>query len=149
MPDSEAYGARPALETLRHLLDHRLVYNKLKNSQVNIEDNLIVGAIGLSEGSQITICPRLIHHFNVVGIDLFKNETMKSIYQPIVNVHFSKQGLSDQYDPCANMIVDASIKIYKRVIQSFFPTPSKPHYLFDFRDLFRLIQVTFSGTFYF
>ena len=141
MPDSELYGAKPALETLRHLLHHKLVYDKSKNSQAKIEDTLLIGTIGTSDSDRVAACPRLIHNFSVIAINSFKTEIMKSIYQPIVNFHFSQQGLADQYDPCANMIVDASIKIHKKVLQNFFPTPSKFHYLFDFRDLFRLIQV--------
>jgi dynein heavy chain len=91
-------------------------------------------------GGQLTTCPRLTRHFNVLSIESFSNDLMRTIFQPIINAHFARAGLAEHYDPGAFMLIDASVKIYNQVVSRFLPTPAKLYYLFDFRDFTRLIQ---------
>ena len=39
-------------------------------------------------------------------------------------------------------LVEGSIDLYKSVVAELKPIPTKPHYTFNPRDLFRMLQVT-------
>lgn len=69
---------------------------------IKIEDTSIVLAMAPPAGGRHAVTPRLLRHFNVLSIEAFNDETMKSIFQPFVDWHF-------------NYGFDTSLKRYSRV----------------------------------
>lgn len=137
MPAAEIYGAQTPIEVLRTLMDHTLIYDRSRNCQLHVDDLQLVCAMGPNRQALST---RFNRHFNIFSIESFSSDQMRTIFQPIALYHFSKPGLQDQYDPCAFMIIDASIKLYNLVKNKFIPTPNKYFYAYDFRDLARVFQ---------
>lgn len=59
-------------------------------STLNLVDVSIVGAMAPPGGGRNEITPRMLRHFNVISIHAFNDETMKTIFQPMIDWHFNR-----------------------------------------------------------
>lgn len=65
------------------------VFSRKDTSIVYMEDILMLAAMGPPGGGRNHITERFLRHFNVIGIESFDEETMKNIFAPIVDWHFT------------------------------------------------------------
>ncbi|XP_063078071.1 dynein axonemal heavy chain 3 [Engraulis encrasicolus] len=139
MPAKEVYGAQPPIELLRQLIDHAHWYDKKDTSRQDIVDVLLVTAMGPPGGGRNDITGRFTRHLNVVSIDSFDDETLGKIFTSITDWHFAK-GYDSSFGRLGKIMVQATMAVYKDAIDSFLPTPSKSHYIFNLRDFSRVIK---------
>ncbi|KAM9385712.1 LOW QUALITY PROTEIN: dynein axonemal heavy chain 3 [Pholidichthys leucotaenia] len=133
MPAKEIYGTQPPIELLT---DHHHWYDK-DTSRLNIEDVLFMSAMGPSGGEKDDITGRFFH-LNIISIDSFDNETLNKIFSSIVDWHFSKD-FDASFNRLGKSLVQATMAVYKDAINSFLPTPSESHYIFNL-DFARVIR---------
>ncbi|XP_075130611.1 dynein axonemal heavy chain 3-like [Leptodactylus fuscus] len=139
MPAKEKYGAQPPIELLRQWIDHGYWFDRKDTNKIKIEDTTIVLAMAPPAGGGHAVTPRLLRHFNVLSIDAFSDETMKSIFQPIMDWHFNC-GFDISLKRYSRILVWATMDLYRQVALAFLPMPSKSHYVFSLRDFSRVIQ---------
>ncbi|XP_051969464.1 dynein axonemal heavy chain 3 [Xyrauchen texanus] len=139
MPAKEIYGAQPPIELLRQWIDHSHWYDKKDTSRLDIEDVLFMSAMGPPGGGRNDITGRLTRHLNVISIDSFDDETLSNIFTSITDWHFSN-GFDATFYRLGKIMVQATMAVYKDAIESFLPTPSKSHYIFNLRDFARVIR---------
>nr|XP_026694595.1 dynein heavy chain 3, axonemal isoform X2 [Ciona intestinalis] len=139
MPAKERYGAQPPIELLRQWIDHGHWFNKKDTSQINVVDILMVCAMAPPGGGRNVITERFLRHFNVLSIHEFDEDTMKTIFQPLLDLHFSR-GFDNALRRFGRIIIWATTDVYMQAISRFLPTPSKSHYIFNLRDYARVIQ---------
>uniref|UniRef100_A0A8C9Z160 Dynein axonemal heavy chain 3 n=1 Tax=Sander lucioperca TaxID=283035 RepID=A0A8C9Z160_SANLU len=139
MPAKEIYGAQPPIELLRQWIDHRHWYDKADTSRINIEDVLFMSAMGPPGGGKNDITGRFTRHLNVISIDSFDVETLTKIFSSITDWHFSK-GFDASFYRLGKIMVQATMAVYNDTMDSFLPTPSKSHYIFNLRDFARVIR---------
>uniref|UniRef100_A0A8C4E4W3 AAA+ ATPase domain-containing protein n=1 Tax=Dicentrarchus labrax TaxID=13489 RepID=A0A8C4E4W3_DICLA len=139
MPAKEIYGAQPPIELLRQWIDHHHWYDKKDTSRLNIVDVLFLSAMGPPGGGKNDITGRFTRHLNVISIDSFDDETLTKIFSSITDWHFNMLyfviGLR-----LGKIMVQATMAVYKDAMDSFLPTPSKSHYIFNLRDFARVIR---------
>uniref|UniRef100_A0A5F8GCZ7 Dynein axonemal heavy chain 3 n=1 Tax=Monodelphis domestica TaxID=13616 RepID=A0A5F8GCZ7_MONDO len=131
MPAKEIYGAQPPIELLRQWIDHGHWYDKKDTSRLDIVDVLFVSAMGPPGGGRNDITGRFTRHLNIISINAFEDEILTRIFTSIADWHFGKG---------FDMLVQATMTIYKAAVENFLPTPSKSHYVFNLRDFSRVIQ---------
>nr|XP_055037339.1 dynein axonemal heavy chain 3 isoform X1 [Misgurnus anguillicaudatus]XP_055037340.1 dynein axonemal heavy chain 3 isoform X1 [Misgurnus anguillicaudatus] len=139
MPAKEVYGAQPPIELLRQWIDHHHWYDKKDTSRLDIEDVLFMAAMGPPGGGRNDITGRFTRHLNILSIDSFDDETLSSIFTSISDWHFSN-GFDVSFCRLGKIMVQATMAVYKEAIESFLPTPSKSHYIFNLRDFARVIR---------
>ncbi|KAG7492071.1 hypothetical protein MATL_G00010690 [Megalops atlanticus] len=138
MPAKEIYGAQPPIELLRQWIDHSHWYDK-DTSRLDIVDVLFVAAMGPPGGGRNDITGRFTRHLNIISIDSFDDETLSKIFTSITDWHFGN-GFDASFYRLGKIMVQATMAVYKDAMESFLPTPSKSHYIFNLRDFARVIR---------
>lgn len=145
MPIPELNGAQPPIELLRQILDSGGLYDRDKLDWNDIE-NLILCTISASpEGGRNLLTPRFTRHFSVVFMPIASEITMQTIFTSILD-GFLKEFPSNIAN-YSSEIVQASVKVYLRISEDLLPTPAKPHYIFNLRDLSKTIQGVLQANF--
>ncbi|GAB1598116.1 dynein heavy chain 3, axonemal-like [Argonauta hians] len=138
MPALEKFGAQPPIELLRQLIDHGFWYDRKNTNLFELVNVNIVSAMAPPGGGRNPITPRLLRHFNIINIEAFSENILKEIFSPVMEWHFRNFPVSLRQ--FSRIIIHATLDIYKKVITTFLPTPLKSHYVFNLRDLSRVIQ---------
>lgn len=138
MPSKEKYGAQPPIELLRQWIDHSHWYDRKDTSKLELMDMLFVSAMGPPGGGRNDISGRFTRHMNIISIDSFDDNTMTKIFTSIVDWHFAK-GFDASFARLGKILVQATMHVYKAVVEKFLPTPSKSHYVFNLRDFARVV----------
>nr|CAH7749860.1 unnamed protein product [Callosobruchus chinensis] len=140
MPAKEVYGAQPPIELLRQYFDHKNWYDLKTTEPLYLHDVLFLGAMGLVGGSRQEVYPRFLRHFNIFSINEFSVDSMAKIFNNILHLGWKNNGFPSEIISVVTQTVAASLEIYKSSMENLRPTPSKSHYVFNLRDLMRLIQ---------
>jgi dynein heavy chain, axonemal len=139
MPAKDVYGAQAPIELMRQYFDKKHWYDAKETTKIHLEDILIVAACGLVGGSRQDVYARFLCHFNIFAINLFSDDTKFKIFQSLLLDIYKRIGhAADVVQSCSN-IVTATIDIYNFAISNMLPTPSKSHYVFNLRDISRVV----------
>ena len=123
-------------------MDHKQWYDHSdKGNQLQkISDIVMIGAMCPPAGGKNPVTPRFSRHFNIVACPAFDRHVMSRIYCKIIDSHIRKEGLRG-LDTAKTLkkVVDAAIDVFMFAKDSLRPTPAKSHYLFNLRDVSRVV----------
>jgi dynein heavy chain len=142
MPKLDTYGSQPPLELIRQLVEYSGWYDRSNlDNFVEIEKTDLLCAMAPPGGGRNPISNRLSSKFHVVNLTLPSNTQIKRIYTSILN--YTTIGFdSDEVRVHIDKVADLIIEFYDKVCSDdqFRPTPQKCHYLFNLRDMSRVVQ---------
>jgi dynein heavy chain, axonemal len=141
MPKKEEFGAQPPIEILRQFMAHGgwYDYKDKKHPFRNIENTLVICAMGPPGGGKAFISPRLQRHFNVIAVATFDDNSMKTIFSSILKWYFRTGSFASDVVSLEPKLVAATLQIYKQIQEDLKPTPLKSHYTFNLRDVSKVI----------
>jgi MoxR-like ATPase len=142
MAQADAYNAHPPLELLRQWCDHGGWYERGTRTTDfrQIVDLVFASAMVPTTGGRASITQRYLRHFSVVSCPPFSALVLTQVFGAIAEWGFRRFDKSVQVPAFQQALVRASIRVYEWAAQGLRPTPSKPLYKFNVRDLSRMMQ---------
>lgn len=138
MPAVEFYGAQPPIELLRLFIDKWGFYDRKELYWKDVEDTTIIACSAPPGGGRNSLSPWFVRHFNVICIPEASKEILTKIFSSILN-GFLKTGFVDAVQKVEDNIIDCTIEVYQKISQALRPTPARFHYLFNLRDVSKVL----------
>jgi dynein heavy chain len=96
--------------------------------------------MGNPGGGRNPVSERLLSHSMLVSMNNFDNNTMVRIYTKLMKWHCTKNNFSDEISFVLESTIAGSVEVFKQAQSYLKPTPAKCHYIYNIRDLSRVIQ---------
>nr|XP_048295519.1 dynein axonemal heavy chain 14 [Myodes glareolus] len=138
MPVPDTCGAQPPLELIRQLLEMGGLYDTQRNTWKTIQDLSIIASCAPSASGN-DVSPRLLKHFSLLVLPHPPQKALYTIFQAHLGVYFSIHNFVPEVQKCRDQIVLCSLAVYYQVCKNMLPTPTKCHYMFNPRDMFKLL----------
>jgi dynein heavy chain len=103
-----------------------------------IIDVIYVCACGPPGGGRNHVTARFYRHFNIVSYVDMSDDSLGIIFSTILSNYLSP--FESNVVGYAQGIVKATIDMYSSIIEELRPTPTKPHYTFNMRDISKVFQ---------
>ena len=136
MPKKETYGAQPPLELLRQYCDHKGWYNRKDLYLMKIEDLIFLSAMGPPGGGRTNITGRLTRHYNIVAYVELDEKIQMHIFNKLSTFFMKK--FSEDIREMVPGLVTTVLQVYNSAKSELLPIPSKSHYTFNLRDIWRV-----------
>ena len=144
MPKKDEFGSQPPIELLRQWVDYECWYDREKQSLRYIIDTQLLAAMGPPGGGRSVITSRMQSRFNLINFTDPAEAQLQAIFERIINSRMSE--FDDEIKPLAAPMIKATIALYLSVSEIFLPTPAKAHYLFNLRDMAKVVQGCLRAT---
>ncbi|CAK8985673.1 unnamed protein product [Durusdinium trenchii] len=148
MPLVEEYGAQPPIELLRQFQDQRGFFDRKKHEWKDIENTTLLLCAAPPGGGRNQMTARFTRHSQVVCMPPTSEEAMSTIFGSIISGFLGR--FKSEVQGLANASVQATIDIYnkwgipvqnpRRCGDELLPTPTRPHYTFNLRDVSKVFQ---------
>lgn len=137
MPGKDEFDAQPPLELLRQFFDHSFWHSG--TNPIILKDILLICACGPPGGSRQVVYSRVLRHFNILSVNNFSDESLCRIFSVLLLNGFKSRGHASDVQASVNPIVAATLHLYRAASKTLRPTPQKSHYIFNLRDISRVI----------
>ena len=114
-------------------------YDRTRCEVKHIKDMQLLAAMAPPGGGRNHFSQRVSACFSTINVTTPNDLQLKRIFGTILNAKLSD--FDDEVKPLGDLITMGTIAIYRMVSKELLPTPSKSHYLFNTRDLAKIIGV--------
>jgi dynein heavy chain len=99
----------------------------------------VIGAMGPPGGGRQPVSNRMLRLMHMISFTDMTSDEIESIFTTITAA-FIKFNVAEEMVPMANSLVKATVTVYNQTCDSLRPTPEKPHYTFNLRDVSKVVQ---------
>ena len=155
MPEPDAYGTQMVAELLRQLISQEGYYHvpapgeKIPSGSSTFKriTNLAhVAAMQPSDSGRPQVSVRLLRHYVCLQVPPNDDPDLKYIAGTFFDVIACTPGMPPTLRSLREPLVSFLVDVFATVATKFFPTPSKPHYSFNIRDMVSVFQGLLSVT---
>ena len=94
--------------------------------------------MGHPGGGRTAISSRTLHCFHLLNVCMPSDSQLRKIFGSIAASHLLN--FDEDIKPLAEVMTTATLEIYTYMVAELLPTPEKPHYTFNLRDISRVFQ---------
>jgi dynein heavy chain len=142
MPLVEEYGAQPPIELLRQFQDQRGFWDRkvLEPAPLwkDIRNTTLLLCAAPPGGGRNDMTPRFTRHSMVLCMPPTSEEAMNVIFGSILTGFL--QRFKQEIQGLTTAAVAGTIEMYNRCEADLLPTPTRPHYTFNLRDVSKVFQ---------
>jgi len=138
MPMIEEYGAQPPIELLRQLQDQRGFFDRKKHDWKDVENTTLLLCAAPPGGGRNNMTARFTRHSHVLCMPNTSDEAMTTIFSSILTGFLGR--FKQEIQGLASAAVAGTIEMYTRCGDELLPTPTRPHYTFNLRDVSKVFQ---------
>lgn len=137
MPQVDDYGTQQPIALLKLLFERKGFYDRGKDlNWKRLKDVSYFAAMGVAGGGRNEVDPRFMSMFSVFNLVFPTSATLHHIYSSILAGHLSAFEEAVQVSPA---LITMTLNLYNIIVVQLPPTPSKFHYIFNMRDLSRIV----------
>lgn len=138
----DAYGSEPPIELLRQYLDYGGWYDLEDNNKSfkKIINTTLLASMGRPGKNRTFISPRFLGQMSLTSLTSFEDETLNCIYSTILNWFFTTSNFNAEVSKTESKIISSTLQIYNAAADQFLPNIYKPHYIFNVRDVSKVIN---------
>lgn len=129
---------QPPLELIRLYIDYQGWYDRAKCAWKFILGSQLLCSMGHPGGGRNQICGRTQSRFSLLNLTFPNDSQVVKIFDSILQSKFV------EFDPeikaLSVSIASATLSVYKVVSADFLATPEKFHYIFNIRDVAKVVQ---------
>jgi len=129
---------QPALELIRLWIDYGGWYDRQKCTWRYILDTQLICAMGPPSGGRQVISARTQSRFNLLNLTVPADNQVVKIFDAILTPKFAD--FDNEIKPMGLQIAQATLAVYNEMQLQFLPTPDKFHYIFNVRDIAKVVQ---------
>jgi hypothetical protein len=134
----EIYGAQPALELLRQFIDYGGWFCTAPVEFLNIIGTTLLAAMGVPGGGLYSVPDRLARHFFLLHMPKYSMSTSELILSGLFANGFARH--SPAIKDSLRILANATIEVFGQCQQNLLPIPSKLHYVFNLRNIVRVVK---------
>ncbi|CAK9199554.1 unnamed protein product [Sphagnum troendelagicum] len=143
MPKKSVFGFMPPLELLKLWMDNGFWYDRQKQEVKKILNMQLLCAMAPPGGGRNRISQRIQACFSLLNITAPNVKQMKRIFGAILSAKLAD--FDNDVRLMGDSLMHVCIGVYVEVVKELLPTPSKSHYVFNMRDLAKVIQGILQG----
>jgi len=144
MPQKSVFGFLPPLELLKLWVDNGMWYDRAKQEVKNIKDMQLLASMAPPGGGRNAFSQRIMSCFYSVNMTAPSNAQLKRIFSTMLNSKLAD--FDDEIKPLGDPLTQGTIEVYSMISEELLPTPAKSHYLFNTRDLAKVVQGVMQAT---
>jgi dynein heavy chain len=129
---------QPPLELIRLWMDYSGWYDRLKCSWKFVVDTQLICSMGHPGGGRNEICARTQSRFSLINTMFPSDAQVVRIFDSILMSKFVDY--DNEIKQLSPGIALATLNVFKVVSSDFLATPEKFHYLFNIRDVAKVMQ---------
>jgi dynein heavy chain len=139
MAGQDAHGSQPPLELIRQWFDYKGWYDLQYSDYRQLENVYFFAAMTPQVGSARNISLRILRHFACMNLSPPSDKTLQDIFEVIF------EEICSSYNERASRgmeerVVKATLELYRKVQETFKPTPKHIHYSYNIRDVSQLFK---------
>ncbi|KAG6541325.1 hypothetical protein Mapa_017267 [Marchantia paleacea] len=143
MPKKSVFGFMPALELLKLWIDNGFWYDRMKQEVKQIKNCQLLCAMAPPGGGRSKISLRVQACFSLLNVTTPNDKQMRRIFGTILLAKLAD--FEAEVKQMGDNLIMVCINVFTTIFSELLPTPSKGHYIFNMRDLAKVIQGLLNG----
>eukprot|EP00903_Cladosiphon_okamuranus_P017642 g16249.t1 len=139
LPARDTFDSQPPVELLRQLVSQGGFYDRERLFWRSVRDTVVAVAAAPPGGARSAPSARFSRLFSILCLPTQCPTSITAIFGSILK-GFLGTGFLSAVASLSDALVSAMLEVYSNVEREMLPTPSRPHYTFNLRDISKVVQ---------